>query len=71
MPRLLHIRRVRSQNIKFSKRKNLAKPSMLGGALKKHLKENDDFHTNLGMLRHSPKSLNISRPKPKNRYIHF
>ena len=46
MPRPTHIRGVRSQNIKYSKHKALAKPSMSGGALKKHLRENDDYHTN-------------------------
>ena len=71
MSRVSHLRGVRNRSVQINKHGKLHKPSMSGGALKKHLKEDDDYRTNLGMLRHSLKSLNISRPKPKNRYIDF
>jgi prenyltransferase beta subunit len=70
MPRIHHIR-VRHGRVKVSKYGILAKPSTNGGALKKHLKENDEYHTNLGMLKHSLKSLNISGPKRRSKYIEF
>jgi hypothetical protein len=74
MPRPTNLRGVRNQNIKISKHKHLAKPSMSGGALKKLARANDDYHTNLGLLRHSLKSLNISGRggmKPTKKYIDF
>ena len=71
MPHILHLRKIKSKNLRLNRHGKVRKPSTTGGALKQNRSSNDDHHTNLGLLRNSLKSLNISKPKHKSKYIEF
>ena len=71
MPRILHLLGIKHKNLRLNRHGKVHKPSTTGGALKQHRSSNDSYHTNLGLLRNSLKSLNISKPKHKSKYIEF
>ena len=72
MPRILHLRGLKSKSLRLSKHGKITQPSAKGGATKQYRNGNDEsYHTNLGLLRNSLKSLNISKPKHKSKYIEF
>ena len=71
MPRILNLRGLKNKTLRLSKHGKITQPSLTGGAIKQSRNGNDDYHTNLGLLRNSLKSLNISKPKHKSKYIEF